>query len=64
MTFMFYKCSSLEAIDLSEEIMYINSYAFAECTSLKSATIRAIYTSIGDSELTISDTAQLYGYKY
>lgn len=63
-TSAFYQCSSLEAIDLSEEIMYINSYAFAECTSLKSATIRAIYTSIGDSELTISDTAQLYGYKY
>ncbi len=59
----FYKCTSLENIDLSERLLYIRNCAFAECSSLKSITVKAIYISIGDDPLTISDTAQIYGYK-
>ncbi len=60
----FYQCNSLESIDLPERVMYINEYAFGECTSLKTATIRAMHTTIEDAPETISSTAHIYGYSY
>ena len=61
----FYKCTSLENVELSDRLIYIRDNAFADCTSLKSITIKSTLALIGSDypETTISETAEIYGYK-
>ncbi|MGN0522316.1 MAG: leucine-rich repeat domain-containing protein, partial [Eubacterium sp.] len=60
---IFYNCESLSEAAVPKNIESIQGRAFDGCTSLTSITIENKDCSICDDELTISETATIYGYK-
>ncbi len=57
--YMFYKCSSLEKIDLPNSVTEIKRYAFALCPSLKSFKLPASLTALGENILYKNDMDQV-----
>ncbi len=60
--FAFYDCTSLTSVKIPNGVTSIEDYAFDSCKRLEKITVNNRNCTIYDSEITISDTATIYGY--